>query len=42
MMEELLPTGVAVVERWGDDESVYFLPGERAQVAKALENSVFA
>jgi 4'-phosphopantetheinyl transferase EntD len=36
MMEELLPPGVVVAERWGDDESAFLLPEEQALVAKAV------
>jgi len=37
MMEELLPSGVVVVERCGDDDSAFLLPEERALIAKAVE-----
>ncbi len=40
MMEELLPFGVAVVERWNDDEPTVLFSEERALVGKAIESRV--
>jgi 4'-phosphopantetheinyl transferase EntD len=40
MMEELLPSGVVVAERWDDDESAFLFPEERAQIVKAVDKRV--
>ena len=40
MMEQMLPAEIVSVESWGDDDSAFLLPAERAQSGNAIESRI--